>query len=132
MAVSEVFGNVEIIRTSTRFINRFLFDDFENPEEYFTSLITSTVDRGLPYPLQQYNFRLVMDMPDSNMYAIVNHEASSFSMNKYMYTLDIDVLSRERIIFDKDAISAISDKLREKKNELFFGSITKKTEDLCR
>lgn len=52
-------------------------------------------------------------------------------MKSYIYTFDIDVLDKQRLIFDLDTISDNLEKLREVKNEIFFKNITQKTIDLC-
>lgn len=70
--LSKVIDNTTIVRTSIRFINRFNFTDFDNPTDYFRTIISSSEDNDLPYPLRQYGFRLTMDIPETNIHTVVN------------------------------------------------------------
>lgn len=126
-----LFDNCEVNRTSIRFINRFTFNDFDNPQDYFKTLISSTENNHLPYPLRQYGFRLFMDIPNTDIYSIVNQNIETIPTNKFMYTFDIDVLDKQRLFFNIDTIIDNTDILRSIKNEIFFNNITQKTKDLC-
>jgi uncharacterized protein (TIGR04255 family) len=128
--LSPLFESAELYRISVRFVNRFTFEDFTNPKKYFNALITS-VDGQASYPLHQYGFRLTMDVPDSDIYTIVNHNVENVSQNKYIYTFDIDVLDRQNLIFDLDTISETLENLRNIKNKIFFETITETTLQLC-
>jgi len=130
-ALTDILNNIEVIRTSIRFINRFSFDNFDNPQDYFKTLISSSEDNQLPFPLGQYGFRLLMDVPDSDIYSIVNQNAENVRTNSFIYTFDIDVLDRQHLIFDKETLAENMETLRGIKNEIFFGNITQKTLDLC-
>ncbi len=127
--LSSVIGTVEIKRTSIRFVNRFLFDSFESPEEYFTTLISKQGEAL--YPLSQYGFRIQYDIPQTNMYAIVNQSVENDTTNQYIYVLDIDVLDRQSLLFEKETILFNLEKLRNVKNKIFFDSITEKTKTIC-
>ena len=70
--LSPILENAEIQRTSIRFVNRFIFNEFDDPKSYFNALITSA-DGNSSYPLRQYGFRMLMDIPDTDIYSIVNH-----------------------------------------------------------
>jgi uncharacterized protein (TIGR04255 family) len=129
--ISDVLNNCEVIRTSIRFINRFTFDNFDNPQEYFKTLISGTEDSQLPYPLRQYGFRLFMDVPDTDTYSIVNQNIENARTNTYIYTFDIDVLDRQHLVFDINTVSENMENLRNIKNEIFFSNVTQKTLDLC-
>jgi uncharacterized protein (TIGR04255 family) len=131
MALSGILNNLEITRTSIRFINRFTFENFDNPAEYFKTLISSSEDNVLPYPLRQYGFRLLMDIPDSDIYSIVNQNVENVRANSYIYTFDIDVLDMQHLLFEKETLAVNMEKLRDVKNEIFFNNITQKTIDLC-
>ena len=130
--ISEVLsGNCEVNRTSIRFINRFTFNNFDNPQDYFHTLISSAENNQLPYPLHQYGFRLFMDIPDTDIYSIVNQNIEIIPTNKYSYTFDIDVLDRQHLIFNVNTIVENMETLRDIKNEIFFNNLTQKTKDLC-
>lgn len=126
--VSSIMENVTLRRTSIRFINQFKFDDFRDPTEYFNSQISST-EGGMLYPLMKYGFRLTYDV-DEGIYSIVNQNAEHLP-DKYIYIFDIDVLNRNNLLFDLSAIADTMDRLRDIKNEIFFGNVTKKTLQSC-
>ncbi|MFV0553618.1 MAG: TIGR04255 family protein [Mangrovibacterium sp.] len=129
--VSGVISGLTVVRTSIRFVNRFNFDAFENPSNYFRTVISRNEENDLPYPLRQYGFRLTMDIPETNIHSIVNQNAENTGVNAYIYTFDIDVLDRQCLIFDLETLSDSMEKLREVKNEIFFKNITPKTIELC-
>lgn len=127
--LSDVLGNVEITRTSIRFVNRFQLEEFGTPDEYFTTVISKN---GEPlYPLSQYGFRLQYEVPRTNIYAIVNQLVEKDIPNNYTYFLDIDVLDKQSLYFEKETILSNLSNLREVKNKIFFDSITDKTKALC-
>lgn len=128
-SLSELMYQSTIKRTSIRFVNRFTFEDFDNPSDYFNTLITSSVDIDT-YPLRQYGFRLLMDVPNSDIYTIVNHNVENVS-GSYLYTFDIDVLDRQQLVFNIETLKDQLEQLRDVKNDVFFKSITKKTIELC-
>lgn len=128
--LDRVFGQSEIQRTSIRFINRFTFDDFDRPEDYINTFISAAGD-SQPYPLRQYGFRLLMDVPDSDTYAIVNHNVERVLDGNFLYTFDIDVLNNQKLLFSLDSIDNNFDNLREIKNNIFFNTLTEKTLSLC-
>jgi len=130
-ALTDILSNIEVVRTSIRFINRFSFDNFDSPQDYFRTLISSSEDNQLPFPLRQYGFRLLMDVPDSDIYSIVNQNVENVRTNTFIYTFDIDVLDRQHLIFDKETLAENMETLRGIKNEIFFGNVTQKTLDLC-
>lgn len=129
--LSDVLSKTKIERTSIRFINRFSFDKFDRPEEYFNTLISSNNDGHLPYPLQQYGFKIIMVIPENNTHSIVNQNVEIVPPNTYAYTFDIDVLDKSNFPFDIESISDRAENLREIKNKIFFDNITQKTIDLC-
>lgn len=119
-----------ITRTSIRFVNNFEFETFENPEEYVKTMIVSSEDEVLPYPVLKYGFRMILDVND-NVYSIVNQNFDN-PAGKPIYIFDIDVLDRRNIVFDPDIILSIVNDLRIVKNDIFFNNLTKKTLDLCK
>jgi len=131
MIIEEILNKIEVIRTSIRFINRFTFDNFENPQDYFKTLISSTDDNNLLYPIVNYGFRLIMDIPKTDSYSIVNHNVENVRSNSYMYTFDIDVLDKQHLVYNEETISETMEALRKIKNEIFFSSVTLKTLELC-
>ena len=128
--LEHVFGQAEIQRTSIRFINRFSFDEFDNPEDYINTFISS-VDESQQYPLRQYGFRLAMDIPDSDTYALVNHNVEHVIEGNFLYTFDIDVLNNQKLLYNLDSIDNCLEDLRNIKNNIFFKTLTEKTLSLC-
>jgi len=131
MVFNELLNNIEIKRTSIRFINRLSLSEFSNPQEYFNTLISGTDDSPLPYPLRQYGFRLLMDIPQTKIYSIVNQQIETLNTESFLYIFDIDVLDRQQYLFSKEELEKISGNLRNIKNEIFFNNITAKTQMLC-
>ncbi|WP_088653548.1 TIGR04255 family protein [Geofilum rhodophaeum] len=131
LVLSDILNSLEVTRTSIRFINRFTFETFDNPADYFKTLISSSEDNELPFPLRQYGFRLLMDIPDTDIFSIVNQNVDNVRTNSYIYTFDIDVLDRQKLLFEKETLAVNLEKLRNVKNEIFFNNITQKTIDLC-
>lgn len=131
MLISDILNNIEVVRTSIRFINRFTLDNFDNPQDYFKTMISCSEETQLPFPLRQYGFRLVMDIPNSDIYSLVNQNVENIRSNCFVYTFDIDVLDRQHLLFDKETFSANLEILREIKNEIFFSNVTQKIIDLC-
>lgn len=129
--LADVLDNVEVSRVSIRFINRFELPDFTTPQDYVTTIISNSTGETT-YPIRQYGFRLQYDIPETNIYAIVNQNVETSTNDTYSYVLDIDVLDRQSILFQLDTISDNLEKIRDVKNTLFFESITQKTIDLCR
>ena len=73
----------------------------------------------------------MMDVPQTDIYTIVNHNVENASQGKYLYTLDIDVLDKQKLVFDIDTISDSLENLRNIRNKIFFDTITDKTIELC-
>lgn len=62
-----------LMRTLIRFINQFTFDEFDDPEDYFSTMISTNADNAIPYPVLKYGFRIMPDVKE-NTYAIVNQD----------------------------------------------------------
>ena len=117
-----------INRTSIRFINQFPLVEFNDPSEYFKTLVSSA-ENGVPYPLIKYGFKLVLDVREG-VYSIVNQNLDKMP-EKYLYIFDIDVLNRSNLIFDINSIRAVLQELRDIKNNIFFNNITDKIIESC-
>lgn len=128
--LSPVLEGITIQRTSIRFINQFSLTDFDDPTEYFNTQITSSAaENSMPYPVTKYGFRLTFDISEG-IYSIVNQNVDQLT-DKYIYIFDIDVLDRNNILFDIDTIAETLERLRDIKNNIFFGNLTNKTLELC-
>lgn len=121
-----------ISQISLRYINQFIFGSFENPTEYFKTLVSTTEEENqLPFPLLRYGFKLVFNVPDTEIHSVVNQNLVNDISNKYYYLFDIDVVSKKNQIFGTQAILDCIDEIREIKNTIFFTNVTSKTLDLC-
>jgi uncharacterized protein (TIGR04255 family) len=130
---SKLLSVAEIKRMSIRYVNRFCLPEFNNPQDYFNTQISSSNDteNPLPFPLRQYSFKLQMDVPKTSIYSIINQGVEILGTDNYEYIFDIDVLDRQNLIFDMGIINNNLDKLCEIKNKIFFSNTTPKTLDLC-
>lgn len=116
-------------RTSIRFVNKFSFDAFSNPLEYFSKTISSESD--IIYPLVKYAFKLQVQVQNTDIAAIVNHALEPNATNNFDYFLDIDVLDYRQIKFDLSMVNGQMEEIREVKNKIFFDTIKQKTIDKC-
>lgn len=121
----------EVKRVSMRFINQFVFDEFDDPTEYFTTTLSSTNEKGFPFPISKYGFRMIMKNPNENIHAIVNQNVETPLPNKFNYIFDIDVLAKTGHLYDIEYIESVILELREFKNEIFFQNLTSKTLEQC-
>gem|GEM_PF-791482 len=126
---SGALGGHMMTRTSIRFINRFVIEDFENPIDYFKTTISASDPDAVPYPLAQFSFNMMLPV-DENIYSIVKQEFNKIS-DKNNYIFDIDVLDQSNLIFDIDSISEVLANLRRIKNQIFFGNVTDKLIGIC-
>lgn len=126
--LSPMMENVTVRRTSIRFINQFKFDEFSDPTAYFNTQVSSTVG-AMPFPIMRYGFRITYDI-EEGVYSIVNQNAEHLP-EKYVYIFDIDVLNRNNILYDVASLGETMEGLRDIKNTIFFGNVTKKTLETC-
>ncbi len=123
--------NAKISRVSMRFINKFMFQEFDDPSKYFNILVTTTASDKNLYPLEQYGFRMIMDIPGSDIISIVNHNVENITGGNYIYIFDIDVIDRQNIFYDIQTIESTLNNLRDVKDKIFFDTVTPKTIELC-
>jgi uncharacterized protein (TIGR04255 family) len=128
-SLNDYLKDTSVKRVSLRFINRFSLDEFSDATKYFKTVISSTEDDVMSYPVAGYSFKWTSQIPE-NTRAIVNQELSH-GVDKYEYLFDIDVLCDNNLLYDKETILSITDKLRIIKNDLFFSNLTPKTIALC-
>ncbi|MDP2890929.1 MAG: TIGR04255 family protein [Bacteroidota bacterium] len=131
-SITMLVGQLEdryIERTSIRFVNKFSLASFEDPLDYFTKMI-STESEAI-YPLEKYAFRINIQVPDSNIRAIINNALEPNGTDSYDYYLDIDVLDDTQLKFDLFLISKQMEQIREVKNKIFFDTVKPKTLALC-
>lgn len=131
LVLSPLLNNRNIVRLSLRYVNRFVFDEFDNPSVYFKTMVTSSDDYNNDGELFKYGFRLVSQYPSTNMVSNVNHSLEVDPFNKYNYILDIDVLDHSMLIYDFDTVMTSFDGINTKLAEIFFNTITDKTKELC-
>jgi len=129
--LEKLLVNKVVARISIRFINKFIFEDFQNPTDYFKTIISSTDKNGFVYPLLTYGFRFTLQVPNTSIYSIIHHNVDKTDMNQYLYILDIDVINNINLIYTKQSIVDSLKQLRGAKNNIFFDTITSKTIELC-
>lgn len=130
--LTPVLREVTVERTSIRFINQFKFDhdQFDAPEEYFNTLVTTKSEEGMfSNPVLKYGFQVSLEMGES-VISHVKQQAEKLSDN-IMYTFDIDVLDYHNLIYNVDSIDATLESLRNYKNDIFFNNLTPKTLERC-
>lgn len=128
---TDLLNGKNIDRVSLRFINRFSFDSFEDPSEYFNILISTSNGHNFDYDVLKYGFRLNMAVPQTDIISIINHNLETSPSQKFIYTLDIDVLDHTQLVFNLETIESRLDKLRVILSGIFFNNITDKTLALC-
>ena len=121
--------SVTIQRTSIRFVNQFTLSSFDDPSEYFNTVISSNREDSIPYPLIKYGYSLTLDVAEG-VYSIINHNVNNVT-DKFVCIFDIDVLDKNNLIFDLPSINEVLERLRTIKNKIFFNNITDKTLNLC-
>ena len=120
--------DINIKRVSVRFVNRFEIKPIEQILDYFNLTISS--QSQFSFPIAKYSFKYVIDVPDTDIYAIINHATEPID-NLLIYMLDIDVLDSVNFTFDENKIETCLEKLREIKNTIFFENVTAKTIESC-
>lgn len=120
-----------VSRVSVRFINKFDFESFNDPTDYFKMIISSTDPDGFLYPIATYGFKFTLRIPKSSIHSIINHNVEQLGSSQYLYILDIDVVNNINLMYSKDVIVENTNRLREIKNGIFFDSVTDKTIALC-
>ena len=123
------FDNLIVTRISIRFINRFVFDSFENPLDYFKTTVSVSEPKAVPYPVSKYAFNLMIPIDDAT-YSIVKQDFDKVS-DRVNYIFDIDVLKRSNLVFEIGTIMTVLSELRTIKNNLFFGNVTTKLIESC-
>lgn len=86
------------------------------------------VPQGLPQNISSFLYRVVVPQSDNRITAIITQalEAKVDFKDKLPIILDIDVFKITPEGFLEENISAILEKLRTLKNQIFFNSVTKK------
>jgi uncharacterized protein (TIGR04255 family) len=126
------FNPAAVVRVALRYINRIELplplDDFE---EYFRT--RPMISSDLPQGLQQFFMRL--EIPDlaRRFVGIVTEttEPQPEGAQRLPFILDIDAIHEADFDPASPAVWATLERLRDFKNELFYGSITPKTKALC-
>ncbi|MBR6201868.1 MAG: TIGR04255 family protein [Bacteroidaceae bacterium] len=128
--LSPVLEKTTVQRTSIRFINQFKFDQFDDPEVYFNTLVTAKSEEGMfSHPVLKYGFQMSFEMGES----VISHvkQLAEKLSEKVIYTFDIDVLDYHNLIYNVDSIDATLEKIREYKNDIFFNNLTNEALKLC-
>ena len=120
----------EITRVALRYINKL---EIPLPMSDFSDYLTSApvVPDGLPQGVSSYLTRLVIHEPEIDASAIITQALEQIVNPKILpLILDIDVFRQKSEGIKEDDAWSILEQLRHFKNEIFFKSITKKSEEL--
>ena len=115
----------EIIGASVRYINKFKFETFDNPSEYFNTTIYAVQD-AIPDEVTSYLMRYVTQR--NNIQINVTQGLEPIIGNEIPYLVDMDIIYNSGI--PNDNIWEIYDELHAVKNEVFFSNLTEKTLNL--
>lgn len=126
-----IYQDINLNRLSLRYVNRFVFDEFEDPSQYFTTIISTIDGHHTVGDLYSYQFRLTTAEPNTNIRIHITHNLDFDITNKYQYILDIDVLDDSTIAFNESTIDVNLTNINNILVETFFNNITEETEDLC-
>ena len=126
-----VYQDIDLNRLSLRYVNRFIFNEFDDPSRYFTTIISTSDGHQTIGDLYAYQFRLTTIDPNTNIRTHITHNLDFDVTNKYQYILDIDVLDESVIAFNVDTIDTNLTSINEKLVDTFFNNITKQTAELC-
>ena len=128
----EAVAPLSVTRVATRFVNLIRipipFNDFS---EYLTE--SPGIPEQLPQDLASYLTRVVLPVPDMGATAVITQalEPTPQEAKFASILLDIDTFLNHDFDANDAAIWDRMEDLRKLKNEIFFGSITEKTVELC-
>lgn len=130
---SKFVGVQEITRLSTRFINQISIpaeNGSVDIDKYFTS--GPRISRELPQALSSFLVRTDLEDPEIGGYfRIIQALEEPTGDGRISVLLDIDVFVQENIeSTDFESIEAIAEKLRNRKNSVFFSLITDEAVEL--
>lgn len=120
----------KVVRTSIRFINKFKFDSFNDPLDYFTTTISIDSDSKLNNPVTGFAYRFNQQIPNSSIRTVINHALEKIE-DKFDYYFDIDVLDNNSFDFNIEHLDLLMEEMRDIKNTLFFETLKDKTINLC-
>jgi uncharacterized protein (TIGR04255 family) len=120
-----------ITRVALRYINHL---EFPFPSVELSDYLTAppVVPQNLPQVIRTFLSRVVIDAPSLGASAVITQalDDTSAHPNVVPIILDIDVFKEGQLAIDGNEAWDILNKLRDFKNEIFFGSITEKTVEL--
>ena len=127
---SKQFGPKKITRIALRYINRI---EVPLPIKDFNEYILTNpeVAPKLPQSLSHFFMQIVMPNPEIEANAIITETMEPPTENQRLpLILDIDVFKEKIYAANKEEIWNDFEKLRAFKNDIFFNSITDKTQEL--
>jgi len=128
----ETFKPEAVIRVALRYINRI---ELPLPLNDFGDYIKTqpVIAPGLPQGLQMFFMRLEVEEPQRGFIGIVTEtiEPQSIGAGRLPLIFDIDAIRETTFDPTDPLVWGTLEQLRDFKNELFFGSITDKTKELC-
>lgn len=127
---SKQFNPKKITRIALRYINRI---EVPLPMKDFKEYILTVpeIAPNIPQALSNFFMQLVIPNPEIGATAVINQTMEPITSNRGVPLIfDIDVFKEAIYVDNQEGIWDEFEKLHIFKNEIFFNSITKKTEEL--
>lgn len=126
----DITSPIKITRIALRYINRIEIPlPINNFKEYI--LTVPEIAPNIPQALSNFFMQLVIPNPEIGATAVINQTMEPITPNRRVPLIfDIDVFKEAINVDNKEEIWDDFKKLRKFKNDIFFNSITKKTEEL--
>lgn len=119
-------SNSIITRASARFINRIIINNMETPSDYFNTTIYAS-ENVIPGVVNTFLMKYTA-IVEGNVQLHVTQGFEPQIGNSFPYIFDIDAICEYQI--NSESLWIEFDKLREVKNQTFFGNLTEKTLNL--
>ena len=118
-----------LIGASVRFINKFSFENFDNPSDYFNTTIYAD-KKAVQDDVNTYTLKYVVEQKDSHIQINVTQGADPVINKIVPFIFDIDVIYNHNL--NLNDIKEVYDKLHYLKNRTFFSNLTDKTINLLK
>jgi len=126
----EIAKPIKIIRIALRYINKI---EIPIPMNEFKDYILTVpeIAPNIPQALAHFFMQLVIPNPEIGATAVISQTIEPITPNQRVPLIfDIDVFKEAVYVDNKDEVWLDFENLRKFKNDIFFKSITKKTEEL--
>jgi uncharacterized protein (TIGR04255 family) len=116
-----------LVGASVRYINKFRFENFEDPSEYFNTTIYA-VKQAVPDSVTSYTMKYVVEQEKPHIQIHVTQGADPVVDKIVPYLFDIDVIYNHNLQMNE--VKGIYEQLYYLKNKTFFYNLTDKTINL--